>query len=224
MDAKDNHLNQIKDIIDNLESEYDKYVEMYEEGPLVGLRSKDVGKMSRDDAIKGRAVGPIGRGSGLKHDVRENHPTYRDHLDWKVIWRKEGDNFARNMNRFDEVRESIKIIKQVIDNIPEGPIRKKINIPAGYGEWRNEAPRGEVTYMIETNGNLIKNISIRTPSIMNIDVCAKYMLNDVATVADAVATYASCDPCIACTERVVILDESGRKQEFNGLETVKPLK
>ena len=103
-------------------------------------------------------------------------------------------------------------------------MRKKINIPAGYGEWRNEAPRGEVTYMIETNGNLIKNISIRTPSIMNIDVCAKYMLNDVATVADAVATYASVDPCVACTERVVILDESGAKKEFNGLDTVKHLK
>ncbi|AIS32148.1 MAG: nickel-dependent hydrogenase large subunit [Methanobacterium formicicum] len=224
MDAKETHLSQIKDIINNLESEYEKYVEMYEEGPLVGLRSKDVGKMSREDAIKGRAVGPIGRGSGLKHDVREDHPTYRDHLDWKVIWRKDGDNFARNMNRFDEVRESIKIINQVIDNIPEGSIREKINIPAGYAEWRNEAPRGEVTYMIETNGNLIKNISIRTPSIMNIDVCAKYMLNDVATVADAVATYASVDPCVACTERVVILDESGAKKEFNGLDTVKHLK
>jgi energy-converting hydrogenase A subunit O len=196
---------------------------MYEEGPLVGLRSKDVGKMSRDDAITGRAVGPIGRASGLKHDLREDHHTYQDHFDWNVIWRKDGDNFSRNMNRFDEVRESIKLIKQVIDNIPNGDVRKKINIPAGYAEWRNEAPRGEVTYMIETNGNLINNISIRTPSIMNIDVCARYMLNDVATVADAVATYASVDPCVACTERVVITDESGKKKEFDGLHTVKYL-
>jgi energy-converting hydrogenase A subunit O len=224
MDAKETHLNQIKEIITKLESEYDRYVSMYEEGPLVGLRSKDVGKMSRDDAITGRAVGPIGRASGLKHDLREDHHTYQDHFDWNVIWRKDGDNFARNMNRFDEVRESIKLIKQVIENIPEGDIRKKINIPAGYAEWRNEAPRGEVTYMIETNGNLINNISIRTPSIMNIDVCARYMLNDVATVADAVATYASVDPCVACTERVVITDESGKKKEFDGLHTVKYLK
>ena len=224
MDAKETHLNQIKTIITNLESEFEKYVEMYEEGPLINLRCKDVGKMSRDDAIKGRAVGPIGRGSGLKHDLRENHHTYRDHFDWNVIWRKEGDNHARNMNRFDEIRESISLIKQVIDNIPEGPVREKVNITAGYGEWRNEAPRGEVTYMIETNGNFIKNISIRTPSIMNIDACAKYMLNDVATVADAVATYASVDPCVACAERVVILDESGEKKEFDGLHTVKYLK
>lgn len=224
MDAEEKHLNSIYQIITNLEAEYDKYVEMFEEGPLVGLRSKDVGKMSKEDAIKGRAVGPIGRASGLKHDVRENHHTYQDEFDWKVIWRKEGDNYARTMNRFDEITESIKIIKQIIENIPPGDVRKKINIPAGYAEWRNEAPRGEVTYMAETNGNLIKNISIRTPSIMNIDVCGKYMLQDVATVADAVATYASVDPCVACTERVVILNEKGEKQVFDGLHKVKYLK
>ena len=222
MDAEEKHLNSIYQIIKNLEEEYDKYVEMFEEGPLLALRSKDVGKMSKKDAIKGRAVGPIGRGSGLKHDVREEHHTYKDEFDWKVIWRKEGDNYARTMNRFDEITESIKIIKQVIENIPPGDVRKKITIPAGYADWRNEAPRGEVAYMAETNGNLIQNISIRTPSIMNIDVCGKYMLQDVATVADAVAT-ASVDPCVACTERVIILNEKGEKKEFDGLHTVKYL-
>jgi energy-converting hydrogenase A subunit O len=215
MDVKQAHLDDIMKIMLKLESEYDRYVEMFEKGPLVGLRSHDVGKMTRDEAIKARAVGPIGRASGLEHDLRENHHTYKDHLDLKVIWRKEGDNFARNMNRFDEITQSINLIKQVIENLPEGDIRKKIDIPAGYGDWRNEAPRGEVTYTIETNGNLIKNISIRTPSIMNIDACAKYMFNDVATVSDAVATYASVDPCIACTERVVIVDESGKTREFD---------
>ena len=214
MDVKQTHLDSIMKIMLKLESEYDRYVEMFEKGPLVGLRSHDVGKMTRDEAIKARAVGPVGRASGLENDSRENHHTYKDHLDLKVIWRKEGDNFARNMNRFDEITQSINLIKQVIENLPEGDIRKKIDIPAGYGDWRNEAPRGEVTYTIETNGNLIKNISIRTPSIMNIDACAKYMFNDVATVADAVATYASVDPCIACTERVVIVDESGESQEY----------
>ena len=189
-------------------------------GPLVGLRSHDVGKMTYEEAIMARAVGPIGRASGIKHDVREDHPTYRDHMDWKPIWRKEGDNYARTMVRFDEIWESISLIKQVIENLPAGEVRKKIDIPAGAGEWRNEAPRGEVTYSIETNGNLIKNVSIRTPSIMNIDACAKYMLNDVATVADAVATYATSDPCIACTERVIILDEKGRNLDFHGVHNI----
>ena len=215
MDVKQSHMDSIMKIMLKLESEFERYVEMFEKGPLVGLRSHDVGKMTRDEAIKARAVGPVGRASGLEHDLRENHHTYKDHLDLKVIWRKEGDNFARNMNRFDEITQSINLIKQVIEDLPEGDIRKKIDIPAGYGDWRNEAPRGEVTYTVETNGNLIKNISIRTPSIMNIDACAKYMFNDVATVSDAVATYASVDPCIACTERVVIVDESGKTREFD---------
>ncbi|NYB26579.1 MAG: nickel-dependent hydrogenase large subunit [Methanobacteriaceae archaeon] len=214
MDVNQSHLDSILKIILNLESEFDRYVEMFDHGPLLGLRSHDVGKLTREEAIKARAVGPVGRASGLKHDLREQHHTYKDHLDWNVIWRKDMDNYARTMNRFDEITESMKIIKQVIENLPPGEIRKQINIPAGYGEWANEAPRGEVTYMVETNGNLIKNISIRTPSIMNIDACAKYMLKDVATVADAIATYATVDPCIACTERVVIVDEAGKGQEY----------
>jgi energy-converting hydrogenase A subunit O len=221
MDAKDIHLQQIMEIMVKLEAGYDRYVEMYEQGPLVGLRSKKVGRMSKEDAIKGRAVGPIGRGSGLKHDLREDHHTYRDHLDFKVIWRKEGDNFARNMNRFDEIPQSISLIKQVIENIPKGDIRNKVEIGKGYGEWRNEAPRGEVTYMIETNGNLINNVSIRTPSIMNIDSCARYMLNDVATVSDAIATYASVDPCIACAERVIVANEKGEEKHYQGIFDIK---
>ena len=224
LDAKEVHLKSIMNILDNLESQYARYPQMFEHGPLLGLRSKDVGYMSKEDSIKARAVGPIARASSITEDLRTEKPVYKDYLDFNVIWRGEGDNFARNMNRFDEVTESIKIIKQAIENLPEGKVRKKVNIPAGYADNRNEAPRGEVAYMIETNGNLIKNISIRTPSIMNIDACARYMFKDVATVADAVATYASVDPCIACTERVTIIDEeSGKVHEVNGLHNVKSI-
>lgn len=224
MDVKQSHLDPILQIVENLEKDFDRYVEMFEHGPMLGLRSKGVGIMTKEEAIKGRAVGPIGRASGLKHDCREDHPTYQDYFDFHTVWRKEGDNFARTMNRFDEINESIALIKKVIEDLPQGDVRKKIDIPAGYTEWRNEAPRGEVSYMVETNGNLIKHISIRTPSIMNIDSCAKYMLPNIPTVADAVATYTSCDPCVACAERVVILDESGKNQEFHGAHNVKYVK
>ena len=206
MDGKQTHFDQILGKLKNIEDDFERYVEIFEQGPLVGLRSKDVGKMTREEALKGRAAGPIGRASGLNHDLREQHHTYRENFEFKPVWRKEGDNFARIMNRFDEILQSIDLIRQAIDNIPEGNIRMNVEIGSGYAEWRNEAPRGEVAYMAETNGNLIKHISIRTPSIMNIDACAKYMLKDVATIADAVATYATADPCIACAERVAILD------------------
>jgi len=206
MDANQSHFDRILAKLDAIEKNHDRYVGIFENGPLVALRSKKVGRMKREEALKARAVGPIGRASGLKHDLRENHHTYKDNFEFKPIWRKEGDNFARTMNRFNEIPQSIDLLRQAIANIPEGPIRTDVEIGSGYGEWRNEAPRGEVTYMAETNGNLIKHISIRTPSIMNIDACARYMLKDVATVSDAVATYATADPCIACAERVAIID------------------
>ena len=113
------------------------------------------------------------------------------------------------MNRFDEIPESISLIRQAIDNIPKGDVRVPVELKSGYAQWRNEAPRGEVTYTIETNGNLIKHISIRTPSIANMDSCAKYMIRDVPSVSDAVSTYASCDPCVACAERVAVTNEYG---------------
>ena len=189
-----------------IEDGFDRHIALFEEAPIVALRAKGVGVMTKEEAIKGHAVGPIGRASGIKYDYRQQHPTYRDELEFKPIWRKEGDNYARTLNRLYEVEQSIDLIRQAIENIPKGDIRVPVEIASGYGQWSNEAPRGEVRYMIETNGNLIKNISIRTPSIMNIDSCARYMLKDVATVADAVATYASADPCIACAERVAITD------------------
>jgi energy-converting hydrogenase A subunit O len=217
MDANQEHFDQILAKLAEVEKNHDRYVKIFEEGHLTSLRSKNVGKMSKEEALKGRAVGPIGRASGLKHDLREKHHTYKDNFEFKPIWRKEGDNFARTMNRLNEIPQSIDLIKQAIANIPKGEIRKKVDIGSGYAEWRNEAPRGEVVYMAETNGNLIKHISIRTPSIMNIDSCAKYMLKDVATISDAVTTYASADPCIACAERVIILNEDDgtvKKENF----------
>ena len=74
--------------------------------------------------------------------------------------------------------------------------------------------------MIETNGNLIKHISIRTPSIANMDSCAKYMIRDVPTIADAVATYVSCDPCVACAERVAITNEHGKTIKKDVFEVI----
>ena len=209
MDADESHFKHILDNIKKIEEGFERTREIYAEGPALGLRSKGVGVMTKKEAIRGRTVGPIGRGSGIKYDYREDHYTYKDYFDFKTIWRKEGDNYARTLNRFDEIPESISLIRQAIDNIPKGDVRVPVELKSGYAQWRNEAPRGEVTYTIETNGNLIKHISIRTPSIPNMDSCAKYMIRDVPTVSDAVSTYASCDPCVACAERIAVTNEHG---------------
>jgi energy-converting hydrogenase A subunit O len=210
MDADERHFKQILENLDKIEENFERVRALYAEGPALALRSKGIGYMSKKEAIKGRAVGPIGRASGVKEDYRVGHHTYDDYFDFKVIRRTEGDNYARTLTRFDEIPESISLVRQAIENIPDGEVRTPADLKSGYAMRRNEAPRGEVTYMIETNGNLIKNISIRTPSISNMDSCAKYMIRDVPTVAHAVATYASCDPCVACAERVAITNEHGK--------------
>lgn len=220
MDADERHFEPILENLKKIEEGFETTRALFAEGPVLALRSKGIGYMSKKEAIKGRSVGPIGRASGIKEDYRNGHYTYDDYFDFKVIRRKEGDNYARTLTRFDEIPESISLVRQAIENMPKGDIRTPVDLKSGYAMTKNEAPRGEVTYMIETNGNLIKHISIRTPSIANMDSCAKYMIRDVPTIADAVATYASCDPCVACAERVAITNEHG-KTEFKNIHEVK---
>ena len=210
MDADERHFEQILKNLEIIEEGFERTRQLFAEGPALALRCKGIGVMTKKEAIKGRAVGPIGRASGITKDFRNGHYTYDDYFDFKVITRKEGDNYARTLTRFDEIPESISILRQAIENIPKGEVRTPVDLKSGYAMRQNEAPRGEVTYMIETNGSLIKNISIRTPSIANMDSCARYMIRDVPTVADAVATYATSDPCVACAERVAITNEAGK--------------
>ena len=118
-----------------------------------------------------------------------------------ILFGKEGDNYTRTVNLFDEVPESISLIRKAIETIPKGEVCTPVELKSGYTQWKNEAPHGEVTYTIETNGNLIKYISIRNPSIPNMDSCAKYMIRDVPSIFDVISNYASSDPCVSCLER-----------------------
>jgi energy-converting hydrogenase A subunit O len=106
------------------------------------------------------------------------------------------------MLRFQEVLQSVDLIRTIIRTLPEGKIRGGGTIGRGETTHKGEAPRGELTYRIksDTHGR-VQEISIQTPSIMNIEACARYMIPGVTSVADVTAAYISSDPCIACTER-----------------------
>lgn len=221
MDFKESHLKKILVNLKEVESEVFRYRKMFKTGALLGLRARDVGKMSKEEAIDVRAVGPIARGSGVKFDWRTKHPTYIDYFDFQPVWRDECDNYARVMMRFDEVLDSIKIIRRAVKELPNGPIRKECEIPKGKIDYRYEAPRGELAYIFETaKHGIIKDITIRTPTIPNLEACVKHMFRDSPTIADAVAIYQTIDPCIACTERVVIVDENDNEKYFIGAHNV----
>ncbi|HUU75760.1 MAG TPA: nickel-dependent hydrogenase large subunit [Methanoregulaceae archaeon] len=188
--------------LDIIEREITRYMKMFEGGPLIALRSRGVGNLSRESALEAHAVGPTARASGMpESDLRTRHPTYKK-LEFVPVSRTEGDNFARIMIRFQEVLQSINLIRKCLDTLPDGPIRGG-GIPGG-GEiaYSGEAPRGELSYYLKTDdAGRILDISIQTPSIMNIEACCHYMLKGVASIADVPSTFVSADPCIACTER-----------------------
>jgi energy-converting hydrogenase A subunit O len=174
---------------------------MFEGGPLIATRSRGVGILTREDALRAHAVGPTARASGIAVDLRTEHPTYR-RLQFAPVIRTEGDNFARVMARFQEVQVSLDLIRQCLADLPSGPIRGGGACGAGEIAHRGEAPRGELSYFIRSDeyGRII-DISIQTPSIMNIDACAPHMIPGAGSLADMTATFISADPCIACTER-----------------------
>ncbi len=226
MDFKTSHLLKIMENLKEVETEVYRYRKMFKSDPLLSLRSRDVGYMSQKGSQDVRAVGPVARGSGVKFDWRTKHQTYKDHFDFKPIWRDEGDNYARVMMRFDEILEAIKIIQTSVEDLPEGDIRTECEIPKGSIDYRYEAPRGELTYIFATAAHgIIKDITIRTPTVMNLEACVKYMFQDSPTIADAMAIYQTIDPCIACTERVVIVDEKGNQKDYRGaINVLKGLK
>ncbi|MEE1365768.1 MAG: NADH-quinone oxidoreductase subunit D, partial [Muribaculaceae bacterium] len=117
-------------------------------GNIIGQnRTKGVGVLSKEDAINYAITGPSGRASGFACDCRKRHPyAIYDELNFNEIVMTEGDSFARYLLRLKEIEESVKILEQLVDRIPEGEIRaqvpKIIKLPAGRWYQQVEASRG----------------------------------------------------------------------------------
>ena len=104
-----------------------EYHTLFTGNVIAQQRMKGVGILSREDAISYGIAGPSGRASGWACDVRKNHPyAMYDKVEFNQVIRTEGDVFARYMVRLDEILESIHIIEQLIDNIPEGDYAVKM--------------------------------------------------------------------------------------------------
>ena len=170
----------------------------------IAMRTKGVGVLSRDDAIRMGAVGPHARASGVKIDVRKDSPysSYED-FDFDVPVVDSGDVFARVIVRALECFESIKIIEQALENLPEGPINLGNKIPKiaeGQAVARHEAPRGQLSHMVVGNGKQENHrVSIHVPSYKNTPTIPHMLRGN--TVADAGLIIASIDPCFSCLDR-----------------------
>jgi len=168
-------------------------------------RSIKVGPLSKEDAINYAITGPSGRGSGFSCDVRKHHPyALYDKVDFKEILYHEGDTLARYLVRMDEMHESMHIIEQLIDNIPEGDYTAKmkavIKLPAGEYYERVESARGELGIYCISDGNKTPyRMKFRTPSFSNLGVL-DYISREFK-IADLVAIGGSLDLVIPDIDR-----------------------
>ncbi|TAJ44102.1 hydrogenase large subunit [Methanofollis fontis] len=193
--------NTLRTTLDLLERNIRRYTQMFEDGPMIGLRSRGVGVLTRDEALEAHAVGPTARASGIDVDMRTSHPTYQK-LDFKPIIRTECDNYARIMVRFEEIIQSINLIRKALSMKSDGLVRGGGICQGGEMRYSGEAPRGELTYFVKADRyGRVEEIAIQTPSIMNIDACSHYMLKRARSIADVTSSFISSDPCVACTER-----------------------
>jgi Ni,Fe-hydrogenase III large subunit len=207
-----------------------QYIHDVFQDKTVEKRLCEVGSLKRDDAGKLCVVGPTARGSGVNIDVRRDHPyaAYNNLKEgFSVAIREKGDVYARTEVRILELFESINIIRTILEKLPDGPIRPEENvlrlmrkIPEGEAISMVEAPRGELLYFVKTNGNDgLCRLKVRTPTIPNV-LALKPMLIG-CEIADIPVTVASIDPCMACANRVTVVDETKEKAKILDMDTLR---
>ncbi|MFH0861842.1 MAG: nickel-dependent hydrogenase large subunit [Candidatus Altiarchaeota archaeon] len=164
-------------------------------------RMRAVGPLSKEDAYLLGAVGPVGKGSGLKIDMRQRGYAAYGRIRFEPITESQGDCYARNSVRAREIIQSADIIRQCIKKIPDGPIEAKVaGNPDGEHFSRVEQPRGEAIHYAKGNGTkFLQRFRIRTPTFANVPPLV-HMLKG-ADLADVPVIILSIDPCISCTER-----------------------
>lgn len=194
----------ILNCLEDLEEKTNRIVEMALNDKTLAMRTKDVGVLTREDAIRLGAIGPHARASGVDIDVRRDSPysAYGD-FDFKIPVAESGDVFARVVVRALECYESIKIIRQAVENLPATPINlgnKLVKIKEGTAMARHEAPRGQLSYMVVGNNSFNNyRVSIHVPSYKNTPTVPHMLRGN--TVADAGLIVASIDPCFSCLDR-----------------------
>jgi len=173
-DIHPNFQNRVKDFIVLYKQKINEYAELLTDNIIFQNRMKGVGYLSAEDAVSYGCSGPTARGSGVNCDIRKLYPyEVYDKLSFDEILETGGDSLARYMVRIREMQESIKIIEQLIDNIPEGDFQAKtkavLKLPKGEFYTRVETARGELgVYIVSEGGSTPYRIKFRSPGFSNL--------------------------------------------------------
>ena len=204
-DIHPNFQKSVKDFIKYFRKKIKDYDRLLSGNIIFMERSKNVGHLSKEDAISYGITGPSGRASGFSCDIRKHHPYgVYDKVDFREVLFTEGDTYHRYIARMEEMHESMKIIEQLIDNIPAGDFSAKmkavIKLPAGEYYQRVETARGEMGIYCISDGNKTPyRLKFRSPNYCNLGVLDH--ISRGFKIADLVAIGASLDFVIPDIDR-----------------------
>jgi len=178
-DIHPNFRQRVKDFIKLYKRKIHEYDELVTGNVIFQNRMKGVGMLSPEDAISYGCTGPVARGSGVSCDIRKIYPyEVYGKLDFEEVLETGCDSFARYLIRVKEMNESIRIVEQLIDAIPEGDFQAKtkavLKLPKGEFYTRVETARGELgVYIVSEGGTTPYRIKFRSPGFSNVSVLDK---------------------------------------------------
>jgi NADH-quinone oxidoreductase subunit C/D len=197
-DLPDGVLDKVKALVfDRLPRKIDDLDRYLGKNDIVQVRSKGVGVLTAEEAINNSASGPILRASGVPYDTRRAAPySIYDRLEFDVCTRNHGDVYDRYLIRIDEIRQSLRILQQIVRDIPEGPILTgkptyMAKVPPGESYGQVEGPKGELGYYVVSNGKPNPyRYHVRAPSFINItslaDMCRGEKIADVVVILGSI--------------------------------------
>ena len=170
-------IDETRNVMKKLRTFCDQIEDLLFGNEIFQSRTRGIGVIPKDVALQYGMSGANLRASGVDWDLRrdQNLPMAWNKVDWKVITHPDGDSFARCWVRLQEVRESTRIVDQLLDTIPAGPVMAKvpkiIKVPAGEAWVSTENPLGEMGYYVVSKGGLGPfRVKIRSASFNNISI------------------------------------------------------
>lgn len=198
-DIPEDVLQKIKDLVyERLPAKTEEMDRFLSENEVLVSRSKGVHVLDAETAIKYSVTGPVLRAAGVPYDLRRADPySIYDRFEFDVCTRPNGDLYDNYAIRLDEIWQSLRILKQALQQIPEGPINSQkpqyqVRVPAGEAYGRTESPKGELGFYVVSNGKPNPwRYHVRAPSFVNITALEKMCLG--AKIADFVLLFGVID-------------------------------
>ncbi len=206
-DLPEGVLDKIKDLVfDRLPRKIDDLDLYITNNEIVRHRAEGVGVLTPEQAIAYSTVGPVLRASGVPYDLRRAQPySIYNRFDFDVAVRYHGDVYDRYLVRLDEMFQSLRILEQVLKDLPEGPIQEgkpqyQVRVPAGESYGCVEGPKGELGFYVISNGKPNPwRYHVRAPSFINLTPLEAMCIG--TKIADVVVILGSIDIVLGETDR-----------------------